>query len=38
MRTYETPVLIKREALVTITAVDDPVVPDPRFISPFFVR
>lgn len=37
MRTYETPVLIKREALVTITA-DDPVVPDPRFISPFFVR
>jgi hypothetical protein len=32
MRTYETPVLIKREALATITAE---VEEDHRFISPF---
>jgi len=37
MRTYETPVLIKREALAAVTAQkkDDPVVVNP-FISPFF--
>ncbi len=38
MRTYETPVLIKREALVTITADDHLWFRILGFISPFFVR